>query len=75
MGETNVDPVAILEGYYAKFGEGGDFDRWLLGGETNLRLMQEALRRGSPVTPRDVQRAYRELTGEDVPDFPKDADR
>lgn len=73
MAESGLDPVAILDAYYDRFGEAGDFDTWVLDGDCNLHLMQDALRRGSPVTTQDLQRTYRALHGEDLPDIPEDA--
>ena len=52
------------------FGEEGDFDRWAMPGEVNLRLMEAALKRGRPVTRADLNRVHEALYHEPLPDDP-----
>jgi hypothetical protein len=63
----DVDADMVLSTYYATFGDEADFDRWTFPGTVNLRLMQEALTRGSPVTEADLDRVHQALFGEPYP--------
>jgi hypothetical protein len=63
---------ALMAAYFAKFGDDADFDRWTMTPDGTTRLMQEALQRGTPVTEQDMQRVYKDLFGEDFPDYPED---
>jgi hypothetical protein len=51
----------VLETYFDRFGEEGDFDRWIFGGDVNIGLMAMALKRGSPVTETDLETKHQEL--------------
>ena len=73
--ERDLSAGAIVPAYFAKFGAAGDFDRWLLDGVSNVELMAEALDRGTPVTEALLHAKYREVEGEDPPEFPADSVR
>lgn len=73
--EPTLDAGSILRRYYAQFGDAGDFDRFLLPPEANLHLMDDALKRGTPVTQAEVCTVYKVLTGEDYCDPGPDAER
>lgn len=72
----DLEPYHILEEYHVRFGDAGDFDRWILPGEANLHLMQRALERGSPVTRVDLEEVHQRLYGRPLdPDPPAGAVR
>jgi hypothetical protein len=68
MAQAYDNPGDLLDAYFARFGDTGDFDRWALPGEPSDELMAEALRRGQPVSLEDVKRKYQEVNGEPYPD-------
>jgi Domain of unknown function (DUF4326) len=65
--------VALRDAYVARFGEEADIDGWTMTPLGSLQLLREALARGMPITEADMHRVYRELFGEDFPDYPPDA--
>jgi hypothetical protein len=67
---TTHDHGDIVDAYFAKFGKRGDFDRWTLGGQASLALMQEALQRGSPVTHDDLDKRHKAMFGTPYPGDP-----
>ena len=67
------DTQALREAYDAKFGDAGDFDAWTMTPAGSEILMREALERGSPPTQEDLNRVYKDLFGEDFPEYPEGA--
>lgn len=65
----------IVQHYFDRFGDDGDFDRRILDGPENAELMRAALERGSPVTEEDIKTAYERTYSRPYPaaDLPDDA--
>ena len=70
---NDLSDPQVMDAYFTRFGDEADFDRWTMTGVGTIRLMREALQRGTPVTEEDMHRVYKELFDEDFPDYPEGA--
>jgi hypothetical protein len=72
----DVNVWEIVEAYHVRFGNAGDFDRWILPSDANVDLMRRALERDSPVTRADLEAEHQRLYDRPLdPDPPADAVR
>ena len=65
--------LALHHAYVVRFGKKPDIDGWTMTPRGSLQLLREALVRNTPITEADHHRVYRELFGEEFPDYPPGA--
>jgi hypothetical protein len=71
--DHSLDPYTILLAYEKRFGAAGEFDQYLLPGDVNVRLMQNALQCDQPVTAALLATVYKTIEGEPPTDPPPGA--